>query len=315
MVWKCRQGEELIGDTYTTPFILTTSQLFSRIRNYRFKIFPHNSLIPAEVWKYDTQSVLEALHNCIAHQDYLQNERILVNEDNDKLTFTNAGSFYEGTYQRYVLGTSTPAKYRNPFLMKAMVNVKMIDSQGYGIHNMFLSQRQRYLPMPDYDDSAPDHVVVQLPGTIIDPHYSLMLLEKHDIRLDHAILLDRVQKGKPISRQELQLLRKHKWVEGRMPHIYIARNIAQTTGRKVEYSHHKGLDAKKCEALLVSSLTDHPSLTKKEITDLLWNVLPDQLTDNQRRNKIDNLLRKLRQQAIIANTTRGSRSQWTLVKT
>ena len=59
IVWKCFQDGQTIGDIYTIPFIRTTSELLNRIRNYRFKIYPKNSLIPAEVWKYDTESILE----------------------------------------------------------------------------------------------------------------------------------------------------------------------------------------------------------------------------------------------------------------
>ena len=58
-------------------------------------------------------------------------------------------------------------------------------------------------------------------------------------------------------------------------------------------SKHKGLDDKKCEALLLDSLKDHGSLTKPEIVRLLWDVLPDQLDDKQREYKMNNLLRKL----------------------
>lgn len=61
-------------------------------------------MIPAEVLKYDTRSILEGMHNCILHQDYVCNERILVIEDNDKLTFENAGGFYEGDYEEYITG-------------------------------------------------------------------------------------------------------------------------------------------------------------------------------------------------------------------
>ena len=50
----------------------------------------------------------------------------------------------------------------------------------------------------------------------------------------------------------------------------------------IEYSKHKGLDDKKCEALLLDSLKDHGSLTKPETVHLLWNVLPDQLDDKQK---------------------------------
>ena len=89
MVWKCFQDGQTFGDIYTIPFIRTTSELLGRIRNYRFKIYPKNSLIPAEVWKYDTESILEGLHNSIAHQKYECGARIIVTEDKDKLTLVD----------------------------------------------------------------------------------------------------------------------------------------------------------------------------------------------------------------------------------
>ena len=128
MVWKCFQDGETFGDIYTIPFLTSCTELFSRIRNYRFKIFPGNKLIPAEVWKYDVKNIHEGLHNCIAHQDYSRDERIIVTEDKDKLTFENAGGFYEGDYEQYINGDKTPKSYRNPFLVKAMVNLSMIDT-------------------------------------------------------------------------------------------------------------------------------------------------------------------------------------------
>ncbi len=62
--------------------------------------------------------------------------------------------------------------------------------------------------------------------------------------------------------------------------------------QKIEYTKHKGLDDKKCEALLLDSLKDHGSLTKTEIVRLLWDVLPDQLDDKQKNNKLDYLPKK-----------------------
>lgn len=104
IVWKCYQDKETFGDIFTIPFIKATTDVLGCIRNYRFKIYPHNSMIPAEVLKYDTRSILEGMHNCILHQDYVCNERILVIEDTDKLTFENAGGFYEGDYEEYITG-------------------------------------------------------------------------------------------------------------------------------------------------------------------------------------------------------------------
>lgn len=314
IVWKCFQDGQTFGDIYTIPFIRSTSELLNRIRNYRFKIYPKNSLIPAEVWKYDTESILEGLHNSIAHQRYESGARIVVTEDKDKLTFQNEGSFYEGTYYQYITGEKTPKSYRNPALVKAMVNIKMIDTQGYGIHKMFVSQKERYLPMPDYDKSSATEVVLTLPGTVIDENYSLLLLENRNLSLTDAVLLDSVQKGKRIPSEAVAMLRKRKLIEGRLPHIFIAKDIAQVTDKKIEYSKHKGLNDKKCEALLLDSLRDHGSLTKTEIVKLLWDVLPDQLDDKQREYKINNLLRKFRVKGLIRNTTvEGNKSTWALV--
>ena len=195
-----------------------------------------------------------------------------------------------------------------------MVNIKMIDTQGYEIHKMFVSQKERYLPMPDYDKSTATEVVLTLPGTVIDENYSLLLLENKNLSLTDAVLLDSVQKGKRISPEAIAMLRKRKLIEGRLPHIFIAKDIAQVTDPKIEYSKHKGLDDRKCEALLLDSLKDHGSLTKPEIVRLLWDVLPDQLDDKQKEYKINNILRKLRKEGKISNTTiAGNKSTWALV--
>lgn len=314
IVWKCFQDGKVFGDIFTIPFVLSTTKVLNSIRNYRFKIYPQNSLIPAEIWKYDTNTILECMHNCIAHQDYLKNARIVVTEDSSQLTFENEGGFYEGSYEDYIMGLQTPKHYRNSFLAKAMVNVKMIDTQGYGIHTMFQKQRERFLPMPDYDDSTPSKVVLHLPGNIVDENYSKILMERQDLSLSEIVLLDRVQKHKSISVDAVSMLRKKKLIEGKKPNYYVAKLVAQNTNQKVEYSKHKGLDAKKCELMLVQSLHDHGSLTKREIVSLLRDLLPDQLSEKQKETKVDNILRKMKKSGKIINQSAGNRSSWMLVK-
>ena len=313
IVWRLA-GMDNVGQVFTIPFLLTTTEVMHKIRNYPFKIFPNNSFLPGEGMKYDNEVILEALHNCIAHQNYVENARIIVIERENELEFRNSGGFYDGTYEDYITGERIPKKYRNPFLAQAMANIKMIDTEGFGIHKMFVSQKDRYLPMPDYDKSDSDTVVLTLPGNVIDENYSLLLLENSDIDLTTAVLLDKVQKGKPISDEAIKMLRKEKLIEGRKPHLYVSKQIAGVTDQKVEYSKHKGLADKKCEALLLDSLKDHNSLTKQEIVNLLWDVLSDQLDDKQKMNKIDYLLKRLRTDGEIHNETKGNVSIWSLGK-
>ena len=73
------------------------------------------------------------------------------------------------------------------------------------------------------------------------------------------------------------------------------------------YIHHK-------EALLLDSLNDHKTLSKQEIVRLLWDLLPDQLEDKQKMNKIDYVLKRLRLAGKIHNETKGSDSVWSLGK-
>ena len=301
IVWRLPTPTENAGNIFTIPFLLSTSKLNDSIRNYRIKIFPNNSLIPAEVWKYDNKTVLEAMHNCIAHQDYLRNERIVVTEETDQLVFENAGSFFDGDYEQYIEGKKTPKKYRNSFLANAMVNLKMIDTQGYGIHEMFMRQRERFLPMPDYDRSDPTRVKLIVPGHVIDAHYSLLLMERADLDLTTAVLLDSVQKKKPIGDKAITKLRKLKLIEGRKPNVFISQRIAGITHQEAEYTDMKGLDDKYYQDLIIEALTQHGKLKRADINKLLLNKLPSILSQEQKLSKIGNMLTKLRRNNIIFN--------------
>ena len=141
-----------------------------------------------------------------------------------------------------------------------------------------------------------------------------MLLENQTLSLTDAVLLDAVQKEKKIPSEAVTMLRKRHLIEGRLPHIYVSKQVAHATDQKIEYSKHKGLDDKKCEALLLDSLKDHGTLTKPEIVKLLWDVLPDLLDDKQKDNKIDYLLKRLRLSGKITNELRGNISNWSLGK-
>jgi ATP-dependent DNA helicase RecG len=305
IVWRLA-GMDNVGQVFTIPFLLTTTEVMHKIRNYPFKIFPNNSFLPGEGMKYDNEVILEALHNCIAHQNYAENARIIVTERDNELEFRNSGGFYDGTYEDYITGERIPKKYRNPFLAQAMANIKMIDTEGFGIHKMFVSQKDRYLPMPDYDKSDSDTVVLTLPGTVIDENYSLLLLENSDIDLATTVLLDKVQKGKSISDEAIKMLRKKGLIEGRKPHLYVSKQIAKVTNKQIEYTLKKGFNDAECQEWIIKALKDHKELSRKQINELLWNKLPVDYTDTQRVNKIGNLIMKLKRQGVIKTDEKRS---------
>ena len=140
-----------------------------------------------------------------------------------------------------------------------------------------------------------------LPGTIIDENYSLLLLENSDIDLTTAVLLDMVQKGKSdtLSEGAIQMLRKAKLIEGRKPHLYVSKQVAKATNTQVEYTLKKGYTDEECMEWVVKGLKDHGVLSRKQINGILWTKLPAVLSDEQKLNKIENILKKLRKAKVI----------------
>lgn len=151
MTWilKDEDGIEVDYKHFYPPFLISVDKLLSQIRNITFRYLPDNTLFPDEVMKYDNYVIREALHNCIAHQDYSLRERINVVETPDSLLFSNGGAFIPQTIENVIEKDAPQRYYRNTFLCTAMVNLNMIDTIGSGIKRMFVCQRKRLFPLPD----------------------------------------------------------------------------------------------------------------------------------------------------------------------
>ena len=113
------------------------------------------------------------------------------------------------------------------------------------------------------------------------------------------MLLDKVQKGKPINDSAIKMLRKDGLIEGRKPHIYVSKQIAKATNKQVEYTLKKGFNDAECQEWIIKALKDYKVLSRKQINELLWNKLPIGYKDEQKISKIGNLLTKMRKQVLI----------------
>ena len=313
LTWSL-EGSERAYEHFSPPFLLATTALYQRIRNIQLRILPQNELVPVEVPKYDQKIVLEALHNCIAHQDYRRNGRVVVKEQPDRLVFENQGSFFEGKPDDYVTSHKTPHRYRNPFLVKAMVELNMIDTMGYGIRDMYLGQARRYFPLPDYDLSEPGEVRMTLYGGVVDIAYSRLLIQKTDLPLADVLALDRVQKKLPIPDVAATRLRKTGLIEGRKPNYFVSAEIAAATDSVSDYIHTRGQDNAFYAKLIIDYLRVKGSANRADLNKLLWEKLSDALTDKQKTTKISTLLTKLRKQGDIENAGSDADSCWQLTK-
>jgi ATP-dependent DNA helicase RecG len=293
---------------------LSTSWLYRRIRNIQLRLLPQDELLPIEVAKYDQKIVLESLHNCIAHQDYTRNGRVIVIEQPDRLVFENEGMFFEGQPGDYLEGNRVPRKYRNPFLAQAMAELNMIDTMGFGIHDMYARQAKRYFPMPDYDLSEASAVRLTIYGGVVDPAYSRLLIQKTDLPLADILALDRVQKKLPLPDEAITRLRRAGLIEGRKPNLYVSAKVAKATSDKVDYIRTRAQDDEFYAKLLIDYLEKFGHATRSEIDKLLMDKLSDGLSPEQKRTKISNLVTKLRRRGRIHNSGSRGHPIWQLAE-
>ena len=185
----------------------------------------------------------------------------------------------------------------------------MIDRLGYGIHTMYLSQRSRFFPLPDYQLSAPQRVVLQIYGHSIDENYSKILIEKKDLPLSRVVLLDRIQKKMGITDDAASMLKKEKLIEGRKPNYFVAASIAAATNEKATYILNKAFEDDHYRNLILSYLTKFKQGDRSEFEKLIFPRLSDALNEKQKKDKVKNLLQAMKRDSFI----RLNGDKWMLV--
>jgi len=63
------------------------------------------------------------------------------------------------------------------------------------------------------------------------------------------MLLDKVQKNKELTDDEIKILRNKALIEGRKPNIHISSIVASETGQRAEYIKQRGIDDDYCKKI------------------------------------------------------------------
>ncbi len=299
VTWKLVASEHGY-EHFGPPMVLTTSQLFQKVRNPNLRFVPEGQLRAIEVPKYDRRIVLEALHNALAHQDYQMNGRILLTELPDRLEIRNLGDFFDGCPDDYIVGDKTPSRYRNAFLVQAMTELNMIDTMGYGIHQMYRSQAARYLPLPDFQLHSNDEVQITVYGTEISPAYAQILIRNPDLVLGDIIALDRIQKGLVPDQSTAKRLKRAGVIEGRQHHRLAGDPL--------------GFDPAHLLELLRELLSTNKNTSRRDIDEQLLPEFPETFSESEKRTRIGNLLTKWRRDGVIENIGSRTNPLWILTE-
>lgn len=310
-ILKNKEGVEKDYEHFSCPLILAVDAVYKKIRNLRYRYISDETLFPEEIDRYDPDTIREAINNCIAHQDYALGGKInVVENEDDNIIFTNLGSFIPGTIEKVIESESPSEYYRNKFLADAMVNVNMIDTIGSGIRKMFLSQKKRFFPLPEYDFSG-NRVKLVIIGKVLNIQYARKLAQIPDLNLNTIILLDKVQKGHGLNSDQLLALRKLGLIEGRSPNIFISSKIAEVTGEKSYYIKNRGFKDAYYKSMILNYLKKYPNSSRSDLDELLLDILPKILDKSQRKNKINNLIYAMsKKDKTIVNKGTNRNPKW-----
>ncbi len=317
MRWILRDSEKttIDNDFFTIPFIKAIDDVCLKIRNVKYEYFRPGTLFPDRMETYEPAMLREILNNCVAHQDYRMNEYITIVEyDRDRLVFKNAGQFIPGSIENVIAANAPTSCYRNRFLAEAMAKLGMVDVAGGGIIKMFKFQMARFFPLPEYDLSN-NHVEVTITGKVVDKFFADILIKNPKISFEDVLVLDRVQKKKPISDDMATRLKKKRFIEGRKPNYYISQSLASSTGDeslKGQRITQKGFDDQYYKDLIVQYIREYGSATKSDLCTLLYSKLPESLSDLQKYNKVGNLISALKREARINNKGTSRKSCYVL---
>ncbi len=310
---KNERAENLDFKIFSIPMILAIEDIGRQVRNTSYEFTISGNIFPEKLFRYDEFTLREPLNNAIAHQDYDKGARIEVIEyENDHLVFRNHGTFLPESVEKVVLDDSPESIYRNPFLVEAMRNVHMVDTEGGGIKKLYEQQKKRFFPMPEYDLSG-GMVTVDIEGKVIDEQFARILVGVPNLSMSDLILLDKVQKQKHLTDEQIKYLRKKKYIEGRRNNLFLSKTITKNTGNvglKSTYVKNKSFDDDYFRRLIVQYIEKFGAVSRHEIDVLLMDKLSDVLSEQQKKNKITNLLSYLRMHYVIKI---NGKKKWVLV--
>lgn len=154
------------------------------------------------------------------------------------------------------------------------------------------------------------YVYLTIYGKLIDENYSSVLIENQDLSLDEVIALDSIQKHREVSKEVVQKLKKKRIVEGRYPNVFVSAHIADTIDDRAQYIKNKAFDADHYQQLILKFLDQYKSATRQDIDKLIMNKLPEILNSTQKKNKIGNLLGKMKRGRLIENLGSDKNPKW-----
>lgn len=114
----------------------------------------------------------------------------------------------------------------------------------------------------------------------------------------------------PISKEAVARLRRAHLIEGRSPNLHVSSVVAAATDTMAAYVRTRAQSDEFYAKLVTDYLAVAGEASRQDINELLWDKLSDALDDGQKKNKVMNLLAKMRGSWQIRNAGSRSKPRW-----
>jgi ATP-dependent DNA helicase RecG len=101
-------------------------------------------------------------------------------------------------------------------------------------------------------------------------------------------------------------------IEGRKPNLHVSASVAQAAATKEDYIRTRPQDDAFYKKLIVDFIEKFGSASRQEIDRLLLDKLSDALSEDQKLDKVGNLLSSLRRSGTIENAGSRKSPSWVL---
>lgn len=297
--WRLVDQEGNVQDsrTFAGPMLLASSQAVSMVRNWTCTIGSGDDV--RHVSAYRNASLLEAVRNAIAHQDYALGGTVdIVEREAESVTVVSRGSFPPRSPESFIASAPQPRPVRNQFLVGAMAGLGVIPASGTGIRSMYVSQASRRFSMPDFD-ILDDRVAVRFSGIRAGAYFRVLDL-REDLDLRTIMDLDCLSRQRFVPEKRIRSLVRRSLVEvvGGVP------CIASGAGQDVLSAFVTGTE----EDSVLSLLDRNGSVTRADVADILSARDSKELSSEQLRVKATNLLQTMRKKGLIEKADGNTKS-------
>jgi len=297
--------------SFKIPFVKSIQEVVAKIttRNIELSLKVLGQPMMHKIKEnYSKSTLRECVANCVAHQDYEKNCRILIYETrNENIRFENVGAclYSKDEFNQIRLKKKIPNNYRNGFLRNAMEQIGLIEAKGTGHHKIYqYNTTEVYLPLPEVDWNNQKDFILTLYGASLDEKFAEILQQKTDLEPEAILLLDQVQKGFRIDQKIFTKLKKQGLVEGSPTKATLSLEMASITNTEEQTDKkNQEFDFRNIfEASFLPHLQKRKvGMTKQEIISFALNHIKYAVEMDEKKLKSDitNSLTKLKNNTQI----------------